>query len=623
MKNRIIGTIFLLFLSLGGLKMVQAAPNDPHFKKQWYLNRIGFDYVWNREFRGSEVVVAVVDSGVDVYHPDLKGSIWFNHFEIEANGIDDDHNGFIDDVYGWNFVDNNADPRPRVLPSSNDDGLNHGTMVAGIIGAQINNDLGISGIAPRVKIMALRAVNERGEGKINDVIRAIDYAINNGADIINLSFTGSNYNKGFREAIERANRAGIIVVTAAGNNSANLDLDPLYPACFQGNEGERILVSVSATDALDQKTNFSSYGRNCVDISAPGISFFSTSFFDSEKNEPLDYNGYWSGTSMSTAVISGSLALIKNINPKLNRSELLEVLFKSSDQLNLLNPDYQNSLGAGRVNLYNAVNWAEEKWDNLSNRFIVFPQSKIAEFKTEDNNFNYLRILKNRGVEEKRFLAFGPDFNASVSIASNESKIVVGAGLGGGPQVRIFDKTSKLENQFFAYNEKFRGGVNVAVGDLDGDGRAEIVTGAGPGGGPHVRIFDLAGNLKGQFFAYEDSFLGGVKVKVANVLGLKTKDQQEIIVSPGPGRLAEVKIFSRYGQEFKKFLAYDNNFSNGVNLAVGDLNKDGLSEIITGAGPGGAPHVRAFDGQGNLKASFYALESDFEGGVIVDFMELE
>ena len=137
-----------------------------------------------------------------------------------------------------------------------------------------------------------------------------------------------------------------------------------------------------------------------------------------------------------------------------------------------------------------------------------------------------------------------------------------------------------------------------------------------------MSIFDLAGNLKDNSLPMR-IVLGGVKVKVANVLGLKTKDQQEIIVSPGLGRLAEVKIFSRYGQEFKKFLAYDNNFSNGVNLAVGDLNKDGLSEIITGAGPGGAPHVRAFDGQGNLKASFYALESDFEGGVIVDFMELE
>lgn len=679
-RKSVIVLAFFLF-SLIFLKSAQAetTPNDPHYRDQWYLNRIGFNYVWNKNFIGDDVVVAVIDSGIDINHPDLSGKIWFNKFEIKDNKADDDHNGFIDDVNGWDFVSNSSNPLPQIIASSNEDGLNHGTMISGIIGANTNNGLGISGIAQKVKIMPLKALNEKGEGKISDVIRAIDYAVNNGADIINLSFSGVGYNQGFKEAIERAYRAGVIVVAASGNNSADLDKDPLYPACFKGVNNENIIISVSATDTLDQKMSFASYGRNCVDISAPGISFFSTYFFDKENNKNKSYNGYWSGTSMSAAVISGSLALIKSANPKLNNKELLNVLFKSSDNLNSLNPGYQDELGAGRVNLNNSVNWASEKWENLEGRFLLFPQSQIADFKIEENNFNYVRISKNKGEEESRFLAFDSSFNGSVNFAvadlnnDNNQEIIIGAGVGGGPQVRIFDSSGNLKNQFFAYDPKFRGGVNVAVGDIDGDGRkeiitgagigggphirifneqgelkgqffaydskfrggvdvavgdingdsrAEIITGAGVGGGPHVRIFNERGELQGQFFAYENNFSGGVKVEVGNIYGDKTKDKNEIIVSPGAGRSPEIKIFNSYGQEIKKILAYSENLKSGVNLSLGDLDKDGLSEIITGAGPGGTPHVRVFDKEGDLISSFYGLESNFTGGVMVGFVEV-
>jgi len=679
-RKSVIVLAFFLF-SLLFFKNAQAntIPNDPHYKNQWYLNRIGFNYVWNRNFIGDNVVVAVIDSGIDINHSDLNGKIWSNRFEIYDNGLDDDHNGFIDDINGWDFVSNSSDPSPKIVANSNEDGLNHGTMISGIIGANINNGLGISGIAQKVRIMPLKALNEKGEGKISDVIRAIDYAVNNGADIINLSFSGVGYNQGFKEAIERAYRSGVIVVAASGNNSADLDKDPLYPACFRGINNENIIISVSATDTLDQKMSFASYGKNCVDISAPGVSFFSTYFFDKENNKNKSYNGYWSGTSMSTAVISGSLALIKSANPKLNNKELLNVLFKSSDNLNSLNPEYQDELGVGRVNLNNSVNWASEKWENLEGRFLLFPQSQIADFKTEENNFNYVRVSKNKGEEESRFLAFDPNFNGSVNFAiadinnDNNQEIIIGAGVGGGPQVRIFDASGNLKNQFFAYDPKFRGGVNVAVGDIDGDGineiitgagigggphirifneqgelkgqffaydskfrggvnvavgdingdsRSEIITGAGVGGGPHVRIFNEKGELQGQFFAYENNFSGGVKVQVGNIYGDETKDKNEIIVSPGLGRSPEIKVFNSYGQEIEKFLAFSESFKSGVNLSLGDLNKDGLSEIIAGAGPGGTPHVRVFDKEGLLVSSFYGLESNFTGGVVVGFIEV-
>lgn len=685
MKIKVFLILAFFLLGLFGFQVfnVQAysieLPNDPYLNNQWYLNRIGFYSIWNKNFIGKNVVVAIIDSGVYIDHPDLKDNIWRNKLEIFGNSKDDDNNGFIDDVNGWDFVNNIPDPRPKINSNGNDDGLNHGTMIAGIIGAKSNNSLGISGISSNVKIMPLKALNESGEGKINDVVRAIDYAINNGADIINLSFSGLNYNQGFKEAIERAYRAGIIVVAAAGNNDSDLDKNPLYPACFQDSTGKNIIISVGATDTLDQKAFFSSYGKNCVDISAPGISFFSTYFYDSQEGEYKNYNGYWSGSSMSAAVISGSLALIKEANPKLNNKQLLEILFKSVDNINPLNPNHVDELGVGRVNLASSVNWALEKWENLTGYFLLFPQKDIRKYKEEVELFNSIRITSVKGEEEDRFFAYDSNFNGSINMVVSDlnndgiPEIITGAGSGGGPHVRIFDHQGNVKGQFFAYVSKFKGGVNVAVGDVDGDGKKEIITAPGPGGGPHIRIFDQQGGLKGQFFAYEenfsggvslsvgdlngdgrseivvvpfsgggshikifdgqgklkshffayeDDFFGGARVRLGNIYNQDSKGKVDIVVSPGPGREPEIRVFDNSGNKIKSFLSYAVKFKNGVNLAIGDLNKDGLDEIITGAGPGGASHVRAFNGKGELMASFYGLEDGYAGGVAVEFIEI-
>ncbi len=674
---------FLLAVLCPSFFVIGAAnyPSDSNIKNQWYLSRIGFNQIWSKNLSNKDVVVAVIDSGVSIDHPDLIDRIWRNNFEIAGNKIDDDKNGFIDDVYGWDFASNVADPRPKISQNADESGLNHGTMVAGIIGASVDNGLGISGVSKNAKIMALRALDERGEGKINDVIRAIDYAISNGADIINLSFTGLEYNQGFREAIERAYKAGVVVVAAAGNNSEDLSQDPLYPACFKGIKNENIIISVSATDTLDQRAHFSAYSSACVDISAPGISFFSTYFYDLEKESYRDYEGYWSGTSMSAAVVSGALALIKEANPKLNNRELVDVLLKSSDNINSLNPNFIDQLGVGRVNVANSVNWALEKLENISTRFLLFPQSGIASFKNSDEgkSFNTIRLVKSKGVEESRYSVYGQNFSSTINMVTADldnngsQEIILGTGAGAGPQVMILDQKFNIINQFFAYEQKFRGGVNVAVGDIDGDGEKEIITAPGAGGGPHIRIFDTKGKLKGQFFAYdakfsggvnisvgdligdtsaeivtvpasqggshvkifngqgileshffayESRFVGGASVKVADVYGKNSKGKREIVVAPNAGRDPEIKIFDFYGQQLRGFLAYAEKFKNGVNLAVGDINKDGLDEIITGAGPGGAPHVRAFTGKGELKESFYGLEASFTGGVKVGFIEL-
>src|SRR3989339_449910 len=223
--------------------------------------------------------------------------------KIPDNGIDDDRNGFIDDVFGWDFVNNLADPRPKFKEGYTQDGIIHGTVVAGIAAASGNNASGITGVSWNTKIIPLKALNDKGEGDTKDIIKAIDYAILNGADIINFSFVGFGFSKSLETAIRRAYKAGVVMVAAAGNEENEekqgyfLDEVPMYPVCHDGNYRENMVIGVAATDALDQKAKFSGYGFQCIDISAPGVSIFSTSVYSPNqyfKEMPFDkyHDGY-------------------------------------------------------------------------------------------------------------------------------------------------------------------------------------------------------------------------------------------------------------------------------------------------------------------------------------------
>jgi hypothetical protein len=196
--------------------------------------------------------------------------------------------------------------------------------------------------------------------------------------------------------------------------------------------------------------------------------------------------------------------------------------------------------------------------------------------------------------------------------------IVTGAGAGGGPHVKIFDvATQSVKLSFFAYAPTFLGGVRVAVGDVTGDGIPDLVTAPGPGGGPHIKVFDGAtGALVRQFFAYAPSFTGGVWVAVGDVNG---DGKADVITGAGPGGGPHVKVFDgATGAVLKSFFAYAPSFTGGVSVAVGDVDGDGKADVITGAGPGGGPHVRAFSGAtGGLLYQFFAYSPVFTGGVTV------
>lgn len=668
MKKIITSFFVLFFLSLLFIEPVLAmTPNDPYYSNQWYLAKIKADSAWNKISESPDIVIAVIDSGVDINNPDLANNIWINEKEIPGNKIDDDHNGFIDDYNGWDFVNNVPDPSPKFSKGWTEAGISHGTMVAGIIAAQGNNNQGVAGVTWKAKIMPLRVINEKGEGKISDVIRAIDYATNNGADIINLSFVNFTYNQAMQDAIYRAHKSGVIIVAAAGNEQANgaaynLEKTPIYPACYDGELiGENMVIGVVATDALDQKAKFSSYGSRCVDIAAPGISFFNTVVPGANPdNYNKYYDGYWSGTSMAAPLVSGALALIEQANPELSAREAVNILFASTDNISSLNPDYPGQLGNGRLNVDRAIEMAKAELYSHVDRLLLAPVSGLKTLKIGATNGDLVSELKGTENIKTASLAAG-DVNGD-----GVDKIILGAAAGSEPQVYILNAKGKVLKKFLAYEKKFRGGVNLAVADIDNDGREEIITAPAGNGAPNIKIFDENGKLKRQFFAYdkklkmginlaagylddlqemkiivspgagsdqpvkifspagkminslypyEKKFRGGVKVALANLDGRKNHNRSEIIFAPGAGREPQVKIYDSALQLKKQFLAYNRNWRGGLNIAAGDINNDGIAEIVLGANPGAAPHVRIFDGQAQLIESFYAWPESFKGGV--------
>lgn len=267
---------------------------------------------WDYTEGDSEIIVAVVDTGVEVSHRDLKDAIWINEAERHGQpGVDDDGNGFVDDVYGYDFYNNR--------PNAYDDNK-HGTHVSGIIAARVN-DVGIVGVAPKVKIMPLKFLSSSGSGTTDAAIRAINYAIDNGAHIISNSWGGPNRSELLNEAIQRARAQGILVVASAGNSAQNIDSQPSYPASYSG------VIAVASTDSQDSLSSFSNYGTSSVLIAAPGSSIFST----------VPGSGWetLSGTSMSAPQVSGALALAKSLNQSLSESALKNLVCDTARKIHL------------------------------------------------------------------------------------------------------------------------------------------------------------------------------------------------------------------------------------------------------------------------------------------------
>ena len=304
--------------------------NDPLIGDVWGLDGnhgIDASVAWPLSTGAAEVVVAVIDSGIDPDHPDLIDAIWVNNDEIPNNGIDDDNNGFVDDTYGWDFT-GEYDNIPQ-------DEHGHGTHVAGTIGATRNNNEGIAGVADNVKIMGLRFLDKQGNGITSWAINAIEYAVANGAAISNNSWGGGGYETPLYNAIAESGNAGHLFVAAAGNSGNNSDSFPMYPAAYNLPN----ILSIAAINSSGSLAGFSNYGNVTVDIAAPGVNILSTMSGESENCPVQGSPCYvsWQGTSMAAPHAAGVAALMLGINNGLSPEDIIQIIQNTVRPTSVLN----------------------------------------------------------------------------------------------------------------------------------------------------------------------------------------------------------------------------------------------------------------------------------------------
>ncbi len=284
------------------------APTDSFFRQQWALRDARVPRAW-RTSVGGKVTVAILDTGIDASHPDLAGNLWTNSGEVAGNGVDDDGNGFVDDVHGADMVNGDGDPA---------DGLGHGTAVAGIIGGRGNNRAGVSGVAWRVQLMPVKVLPDQGYGTTATLVAGLRYALSNGARVINMSLNGADRSLALEEAIAAAEAQGVLVVTSAGNDGADRDSVPSYPASI----ASPAVVSVASSNRSGRLGFGSAYGASSVDIAAPGDNILTT--------DPGGRFGTHSGTSFAAAYVSGAAALLAAAQPAASGAQLRRALLASA-----------------------------------------------------------------------------------------------------------------------------------------------------------------------------------------------------------------------------------------------------------------------------------------------------
>ena len=318
-------------------------PNDPKFPDLFGMNNVGLAggipdadidaaEAWDITIGSRNNVVGVIDSGVDYSHPDLVSNIWRNPGEIAGDGIDNDANGYIDDLHGYDFANGDGDPM---------DDNGHGTHVSGTIGATGNNALGVAGVSWQVQIMALKFLGANGSGAISAAVSALNYATmmrnNYGVNIrlTNNSWGGGAFSQAMNDAIVSSGNAGMLFVAASGNSAANTDTTVSYPAGYNLPN----VISVAATDQFDALASFSNYGATTVDLAAPGVSIVSTM-----RNNAY---GSMSGTSMAAPHVSGAAALAWSVDPSASYQKMRDALYAGVDVLPILSG---RTVTGGRLN---------------------------------------------------------------------------------------------------------------------------------------------------------------------------------------------------------------------------------------------------------------------------------
>ena len=312
-------------------------PNDPRWPEQWNMAIIRADLAWEVVTDTHGIVIATLDSGVDLDHPDLEARIWTHPGEVPGNGLDDDGNGKVDDVHGWHFY--HVCSYSDCWPGENNDVQDrdgHGTHVAGIAAAEANNGIGVAGLAWGALLMPVKVLEDRySEAWYSDIAAGMVYATDNGAAIINLSLGGEEPGQTLEEAVAYAHQRGVLLVAAAGNDDGPI----LYPAAYEP------VLAVGATDSADRRASFSNHGPE-LDLVAPGVDILST--------WPVGHSTFrLSGTSMAAPHVAGLAALVWAAAPHLTNDEVAAII--EATAVDLGDPGRDDEYGHGRMDAYAAV----------------------------------------------------------------------------------------------------------------------------------------------------------------------------------------------------------------------------------------------------------------------------
>ncbi|MFZ6015914.1 MAG: S8 family peptidase [Patescibacteria group bacterium] len=383
----------------------RATINDTFQKQQWYLEDINAYEAWAIATSGPRhIVVAVIDGGMDDTHPDLKGALWSDPDEL-PNGKDDDGDGLIDDIHGWNYISNNSSTRPIERFAVSGGAWEHGTIVSSLIAGRGNDDIGMAGMDWNVKIMPLVILGPDGAGSTEVLVKAIRYAVQHRADIINLSLEGDIMDDEVGVAILEATSKGVLVVIAAGNSNVNFDEEPLYPACHEGAAGQSLLV-VGALNQDDERYLSSNYGY-CVNIAAPGDKIFAARPTYDNRGNRDNVSGYgsWSGTSLAAPLVTGVASMLKAKHPYWTAEQIAQRIKDTAAPLDSKLDTV--GLGAGKLNAYAALSDAPAMIYGPWNLF-VSPAGRppTAYITDEQGNDLFTIAIGNAGDKRQYHAAF-------------------------------------------------------------------------------------------------------------------------------------------------------------------------------------------------------------------------
>lgn len=619
-------------------------PRDPKAEQLSY-QLVNAYQAWDKTTGSRNVVVAVVDNGFDTFHPDLADNVWKNPREIEDNGIDDDRNGFVDDVWGWNFVKRNNDPRPHVLDLSEGketyETIHHATIIAGIIGSVANNNTDGAGIAWNVLLMNVKAVESTGSGETGPLVEGIRYAVDNGAHVINISIVGST-DPEVRRAVQYAHDRGVAVIAAVGNERFNLDASPAYPACADAGQPDQWVLGVSAVDEQRFLARFSNSGSSCVDLTAPGVNISGPIRYAPQYGLNESYKSGWRGTSFAAPFVTGAAALIKSLQPGWGPKEIyaaiLQNVHRTQASYDADPAAYTAAYGAGFLQIDKAVTYAAAQAPaaapapipvspvvpvvNQSVTLVVGSMGQATPVWLDGTKKGNVKDTVWRGAESAAaFMNDDTQLFAVVRRNVRNQKEIAIVDAEGKMQKNWRLPSSAVQWQIVAGNILANGEMGVAVVpvgpardvyiayDLSGKERSRLtlrtnhtgvaltLTGKRDGIQQLVAAYRERGVLAVRRFASDGSITQTIPVeniKTVGAIGMGDIDgngSEEYILTGGKGDDPVLVIHNDDGSFRRRFLAYESGLRSGLRLVVGDIDGDGKAEMIVAPTQGKLPVV--------------------------------